>query len=67
MITSTSERSSKISSPIVPTPAISAEVEGVAEWREALPRHYAENVGTTPVRIVLVEVKPPRGGDRRAR
>ena len=49
------------------TSFLSTEVAGHAEWREALPRHYAENVGKSPVRIVLVEVKPPRGGDRRAR
>lgn len=35
----------------------SEEKEGTAVWMSALPRHYAENVGTTKVRIVLVEVK----------
>ena len=35
----------------------SDEKEGTAVWMNALPRHYAENVGTTPVRIVLIEVK----------
>ena len=44
------------------TSFLTTEVRGAAQWREALPRHYAENVGTTPVRIVLVEVKTPRDG-----
>jgi quercetin dioxygenase-like cupin family protein len=35
----------------------SDEKEGSAVWMNALPRHYAENVGNTPVRIVLIEVK----------
>ena len=35
----------------------SDEKEGTAVWMKAVPRHYAENVGGTPVRIVLVEVK----------
>ncbi|MBC7674309.1 MAG: cytoplasmic protein [Polaromonas sp.] len=39
------------------TSFLSSEPKGTAEWREALPRHFAENVGKTPVRIVLVEVK----------
>ena len=30
---------------------------GEATWRGAVPRHFATNTGTTPVRILLVEVK----------
>lgn len=33
------------------------ESSGNAAWMGALGRHFAENVGTTPVRIVLVEIK----------
>ena len=33
------------------------ENSGNATWMGALSRHFAENVGTTPVRIVLVEIK----------
>ena len=36
---------------------LAEEKAGTASWMEALGRHYAENVGSTPVRIVLVEVK----------
>ena len=36
------------------------ERAGSASWMDALPRHYAENVGTTAVRIVLTEVKAAR-------
>lgn len=39
------------------TSFLSEETQGEAVWMGALPRHYAENVGPTPVRIVLVEVK----------
>lgn len=42
------------------TSFLSNEKAGTAVWMDALPRHYAENVGTTPVRIVLVEVKRPK-------
>ena len=49
------------------TSFVSDEKEGTAVWMDALPRHYAENVGTTPVRIVLVEVKSPRDSSKRAR
>jgi beta-alanine degradation protein BauB len=34
-----------------------SEKAGTASWMDALPRHYAENVGTTTVTIVLTEVK----------
>lgn len=37
------------------------EKAGTASWMEALPRHYAENTGSTAVRIVLVEVKSAQG------
>lgn len=33
------------------------EIAGTAAWMESVPRHYAENVGDTPVTIVLTEVK----------
>ena len=33
------------------------EDPGNATWMGALDRHFGENVGTTPVRIVLVEIK----------
>jgi quercetin dioxygenase-like cupin family protein len=33
------------------------EKAGSAVWMETLGRHFAQNVGQTPVRIVLVEVK----------
>jgi len=33
------------------------EKEGSVAWMDALGRHFAENVGKTPIRIVLVEVK----------
>jgi beta-alanine degradation protein BauB len=36
---------------------LSDEREGAATWTGALGRHFGENVGATPVRIVLVEVK----------
>ena len=39
------------------TSFLSEEAEGSAVWMDALPRHYAENVGDTPVQIILVEVK----------
>ena len=38
----------------------SDEKQGSAVWMDALPRHYAENVGSTPVRIILTEVKAQR-------
>lgn len=34
-----------------------AETTGDATWMNALGEHFAENVGSTPVRILLVEVK----------
>lgn len=49
------------------TSFLSSEVQGHAEWRDALPRHYAENVGSTPVRIILVEVKPRPTNSKRGR
>jgi len=33
------------------------EHSGNAAWMGALGRHFGENVGTTPIRIVLVEIK----------
>jgi quercetin dioxygenase-like cupin family protein len=39
------------------TSFLSNEAQGTAVWMDALPRHYAENVGKTDVRIVLTEVK----------
>ncbi len=33
------------------------EKTGSATWMDTLGRHYAQNVGKTPVRIVLVEIK----------
>lgn len=39
------------------TSFLSDETQGTAVWMEALPRHYAENVGPTDVKIVLTEVK----------
>ena len=44
------------------TSFLSTEEEGTAVWMEPLPRHYAENVGKSPVKIVLVEVKGDGGG-----
>jgi quercetin dioxygenase-like cupin family protein len=43
---------------------LSDEKQGTAVWMETLPRHYAENVGQTPVTILLIEVKPPKPGTR---
>ncbi len=45
---------------ITPEGADSFVVEenfGNAAWMGALGRHFGENVGTTPIRIVLVEIK----------
>ena len=39
------------------TSFLSEEAQGTAVWMDALPRHYAENVGKTDVKIVLTEVK----------
>lgn len=36
---------------------IAEEKPGTASWMNSLGRHYAENVGKTAVRILLVEVK----------
>jgi beta-alanine degradation protein BauB len=36
---------------------LSEEKRGEVIWRGSVPRHFAENTGTTPVRIVLFEVK----------
>ena len=33
------------------------ELSGTAAWMGSLGSHFAENIGTTPVRILLVEVK----------
>lgn len=31
---------------------------GETQWSDASPLHDTENIGTTPIRILLVEVKP---------
>ena len=36
------------------------EKAGAASWMDTLGRHFATNVGKTPVRIVLVEIKAAR-------
>lgn len=36
---------------------VSEETQGNAVWMDALPRHYAENIGPNDVTIVLTEVK----------
>jgi len=36
---------------------LTEEKAGAATWMDTLARHYAQNVGKTPVRIVLVEIK----------
>ncbi len=36
---------------------LARERRGAAIWMDALGRHFAKNVGKTPVRIVLMEVK----------
>ncbi len=43
------------------TSFISNDSAGEVSWRGAVPRHFAENVGATPVRIVLFEVKRADG------
>jgi len=40
------------------------ETTGTATWMNSLGEHFAENVGPTPVRIVLVEVKSAAGRAR---
>ena len=37
--------------------AAAEEKAGDTTWSEPVPRHTVENIGPTPVRIVLVEVK----------
>ena len=39
------------------TSFVTNEKQGTAQWMNTLGRHYAQNIGSTPVRIVLVEVK----------
>lgn len=39
---------------------LTEEEDGTAAWMDALGLHYAENVGKTRVRIILVEVKAAR-------
>jgi hypothetical protein len=39
------------------TSFVTDEKQGTARWTNTLGRHYAQNVGATPVRIILVEVK----------
>jgi quercetin dioxygenase-like cupin family protein len=36
------------------------EKAGDTSWSEPTPRHFVENIGATPVKIVLVEVKERR-------
>lgn len=36
---------------------VTEEKAGSATWMGTLGRHYAQNIGKTPVRIVLVEIK----------
>ena len=36
------------------------EKAGAASWMDTLGRHFATNVGKTPVRIVLIEIKAAR-------
>jgi quercetin dioxygenase-like cupin family protein len=43
------------------TSVLTEERQGTAQWMNTLGRHYATNVGRTPVRIVLVEVKNAAG------
>jgi len=33
------------------------EENGTASWMDAVGKHYVENVGTTPVKIILTEIK----------
>lgn len=42
------------------TSFLTEERAGTAVWMDALGRHYGENVGKTPVRVLLVEVKAAR-------
>ncbi len=42
------------------TSFLTHEQAGTAGWMDSLGRHYGENVGETPVRILLVEVKAAR-------
>lgn len=39
------------------TSFISNDSAGEVSWRGVVPRHFAENVGATPVRIILFEVR----------
>lgn len=39
------------------TSFVTDEKQGTAQWMNAVGRHYVQNVGATPVRILLVEVK----------
>ncbi len=43
------------------------EKKGSATWMDGLGLHFAENVGKTPVRILLVEIKNPGDGPHQAR
>jgi len=43
--------------PQVGEPFIVTEETGSASWFEAVGKHFGENVGSTPVRIVFVEIK----------
>ena len=39
------------------TSIVSDEEAGSASWMDNLPLHYAENIGSTSVQIVLIEIK----------
>ena len=38
------------------------EVAGTSEWSKPSPLHDTQNIGTTPIKILLVEVKDGAGG-----
>ena len=38
-------------------PFLAEDSTGTAVWMDAVGKHYVENVGTTPVKIILTEVK----------
>ena len=37
------------------------EIAGTSAWSKPSPLHDTQNIGTTPIKILLVEVKDPRG------
>lgn len=49
------------------TTIIVEEKTGTSAWSDPAPLHDTENIGATPITILLVEVKTPEsGGDRQA-